>query len=98
MRAIFEHEACEVAGGVGTEYGALEALPDEIGNIAAVINMGVGEEQEIDFSGVEWEFLVAFHRFLAFSLEEATFEEELLTAGFEEVHGPCGRSCSPVNG
>ena len=55
---VQQHGAAQVAGGVGAVDSARETLFDQVGNIAAMVNMGVGEHHGINFSGVKGEVQV----------------------------------------
>ena len=53
--AVQQHIGREVAGGRGTPDVAIEALLDQIGQLACVVDVGVAEDDCIDTFGVEGE-------------------------------------------
>ena len=49
---IGQHDGAEVAGGGGAEDGATESQLVDVGDETGVVDMGVGEDEVIDFGGV----------------------------------------------
>ncbi len=82
---VGEHDAAEVAGGGGGVDVAVEAVVAELGEVAAVVDVGVGEDDAVDLLGVEGEGTIALHGLGAAALEEAAVEEDALAVDFEEV-------------
>ena len=82
---VGEHDATEVAGGGGGVDVAVEAVVAELGEVAAVVDVGVGEDNAVDLLGVEGKGTIAFHGLGAATLEEAAVEEDALAVDFEEV-------------
>ena len=91
MRAVCQHDLAEVAGGESGVDVAAEALLAEVREIAAVVDVGVGEDHDVDFAGVEVrEAAVDLVAFLAVSLIEAAVEEDAGAVDFEQVLGSGG--------
>ena len=57
---VHEHEGGDGGGGGGAVDGAAVALFDEVGEVSAVVDVAVGEDDEVDFFGVEVEAAVDF--------------------------------------
>jgi len=53
-----------------------ETLPDEVAQVAAVVDVGVAEEHRVDVPGAERELAVASMAFGPVPLEEAAVEQQ----------------------
>ncbi len=53
LGAITQHDAAQVARGRGGDDVAGEAIADEAGDVAAVVDVGVGEDERVHSAGVE---------------------------------------------
>ena len=90
VRRVAKHQVAEVdSGGRGVDAAA-EALPDERRQVAAVVHMGVGEDDRLDVGGTEREVAVALEGLLAVALEGSAVEEEAMAVPVHEVHGAGG--------
>jgi len=84
---IEEHGAAKVARGGGGEDGTLETAGGEVREVAGVVDVGVGEDNGVDFGGGEGEVFIALGGFRAAALIHAAIEEEAPDAGLNLVHG-----------
>jgi hypothetical protein len=66
---IDQHNAGEVACGVGTIDVALVSLTAEIGKVPAMINVGVAQHHGIDCFGIKRELAISLYRLIAPALE-----------------------------
>ena len=85
LGGILKHDAGEVASGEGTVDIALEALTAKVGEIAAMVDMGVAENDGIDPLWIEGEVAITFNRLPAPPLEETTFKQQSLAIEFNEI-------------
>ena len=90
LGGILEHDAREVAGGERTINIPFEPLPAKVGQVAAVVDVGVAEHDAIDRLRVERKCAIALDGFLAFALEESAFEQQPFAVDLEQVHGAGG--------
>ena len=91
VRGVGEHQRAEVAGACRAEHAALESLGDQAGQVAAVVEMRVGQDDGVDVVRVDGERLpVAEAEFLE-SLEEPAVDEHAVTAEIEQVFRPGDR-------
>ncbi len=70
--AVAQHDGAQITGGVGANNVALEATFDQVGNVAAVVDVGMGQNQDVYFAGIVGQFLVARIAFFARTLVQAT--------------------------
>lgn len=89
---IFEHDTGEVTRGGGAVDMAVKAVVAKVGEVSAMIDMGVAENDGVNFGGFEWEIAVAFDTFPAPSLEEAAFQHQFAAVDFHQIHGSCRRA------
>jgi hypothetical protein len=87
MAGIQQHQACQLARCGGGDDLAPEAPFHEEREAAAVVEVRMGEEEEIDAGGVEAERLRVFFDKLALPLEEAAVDENTLPSAFDQVAG-----------
>ena len=89
---VEQHEPGELRGSGGADDGAAEALVDEQRQQAAVVEVGVGEDDGIEGLGVDPERHAVAHRLVAAALEHAAVDEDAGLARVHEVartrHGP----------
>src|SRR5262249_33406564 len=83
---IGHHDRGEVARRGRAVDGAVKALPDEVGQVAAVIDVRVAQDEGIYLSGAEWKMAVALARLVAFALVEAAVEQHTAAGGLDQVH------------
>ena len=83
---INEHDAAQVAGGVGAMDRPGVALFDEIRQVAGVVNVRVAQDDGINRSWIERKIRVALGGFLAMPLEKATFEQQPFAIDLEQIH------------
>ena len=84
---VAQHDGQEIGGGGGGVDGVAVALLGQRGDVAAVVDVGVGEHHGIHRGGIEAEGLVDGFGFLAAALEQAAIEEDARGAEFQEVFG-----------
>ena len=84
---VLEEDVGELGGGVGGVDGTLEAVLDEAGEVADVVDVGVGEDDGVDGGGLDGEGVPVLEAVFLGALEEAAIDEDAAAAGFEEVAG-----------
>ena len=72
--AVGEHDAAQVLGSFGADDLTSEAQFVEIGDEAAVVDMGVGEDDNVDFFRVDHDITVGGIGFETFALEHAAVQ------------------------
>ena len=85
---VGEHDAQQVARRRRAVDRPGEPLADERRQVAAVVDVGVAEDDRVDLVGVEREVAVALPGLLAAALVQAAVEQDLVVADFEQVHRP----------
>ncbi len=86
MCRVFEHNICQIRAGVSGIDWTVEALLDEVGQVAAVVNMRMGEHHSIDAGWVKGEVLVDGVSLLALTLKKAAIQQELMPVHFQQMH------------
>ncbi len=86
VAAVHEHKGAEVARGKRAPDVAAIALFRQIGNIPAVVDVGVAQDHCIDRRRVERKIEVALVGFGAPPLEETTFEQHAPIVDLNQVH------------
>ena len=85
VRAVQEHDPHEIPGGRSTVDGILESLGNEGGQQAAVVDMGVGDQYEIDILGIICvQIPVTFLDFLV-ALVQAAIESKSFSGTFNDI-------------
>ena len=84
---IAQHDRQKVGGGGGGMDGVAVALLGQGGDVAAVVDMGVGQDHGIHGDGIESEGAVDFVGVLAAALEESAIEQDPRAIDFQEVFG-----------
>ena len=85
VRAVGQHDLQQVAGrGRGVDR-AVEAFGDEARQQSGMVDMGVGEQHEIDCARIEREARAVFRLGFAAALEHAAIDEEARMRGFDQV-------------
>ena len=85
---VEQHEPGELGGRRGADDGAAEALVDEQRQEAAVVEVGVGQDDGVERRRVEAQRHVVADRLVGAALEHAAVDEDLGPAGVDEVAGP----------
>ena len=67
---VAQHDVAEVGRGLPREHAAAEALPDELRQVAAVVDVRVREYNVVDFRGIDGKVPVLLERLLAVALVE----------------------------
>jgi len=80
---IAEHDTGQVLSGMGAVNVSYEALFRELGDIPAVIDVGMGENHGCDGGGVKGEVSVSFEGLLTPSLKETTIQKNFFTVDGE---------------
>ena len=84
--AVGEHDATQVFRGFSTDNLTTEPQFVEIGDETAVVDMGVGEDDGVDFLRVDHDVAVGGVGFEAFTLEHTAVQEDFLAmVGGDEV-------------
>ncbi|HEV2440477.1 MAG TPA: hypothetical protein VGX97_10490 [bacterium] len=86
LGAVLEHELGEITGRPRAVDRAAEAAAHEGRQVAAVVQVGVGEHHGVDARRVEREAAVDAGGLLAASLEQSAVEEEARPARLDQVH------------
>jgi hypothetical protein len=63
--AVTQHDGTQIAGGICANDVAFEAAFEKVGDVAAVIDVGVGEYKLVDASSIEGKVLIALVTFVA---------------------------------
>ena len=71
---------------------AAETLAAEVGQIAAVIDVGMAQQDRVNLLGVKGKLAVALDGFRALALEQAALQQQLLTVELEQKHRAGGRA------
>ena len=88
--AVAQHRVAQVArGGRGVDRPAVAGL-HERGDAAAVVDVGVGEDDGVDLLRGERHRAVRLERLLAVALQEAAVEEDAMSVVFDAVEGAGG--------
>ena len=94
--AVAEHRVAEVARGLGGVDGAAPACADEGGEVAAVVDVRVREEDAVDRPGVHHQPPVALEGLLAVALVQAAVEQDAQAVHVHDVHRAGGRVRRPL--
>lgn len=84
---VLEHGFAQIGGGGGGVNGAAKSGFVERGEIAAVVDVGVREDDGVNVATVKGKIAVALFGFTAAALVEAAIEQDALTVQLEDVHG-----------
>jgi hypothetical protein len=87
VTGIPQHDIGQAGGGGGGEDRTCEAALDQVGQVAAVVNVGMGQDDCIEAGRVEWELQVPCVCLSARTLEKPTFEQQAATVDFQQVLG-----------
>src|SRR5260221_206025 len=85
---IEQHRAAQVDCGWSRVNGPVEPVADERGQVAAVVDVRVGEHHGVDGAGWKRQVAVAILRILAASLIESAIEKVVLAVDLQMAHGP----------
>src|SRR5262249_17105681 len=84
---VAEHQGDEVARGRRAVNGAREALADELGEIAAVVAVGVAEHDRVKGGRLKGEAGAASAGQASLAPNRAAVQEEAITADLDQMHG-----------
>jgi hypothetical protein len=87
VRRVEQHHAEQVRRGAGADDGPLEAHRHQAGQQAAVVDVRVGEQHEVDVRRVEGPGQVVARLHLAATLVHAAIDEEARAARFHQETG-----------
>lgn len=90
VSGIRKHDAAQVAGGRGGVNVTVEAVVVQLGEITAVVDVGVREHDAVDRLRVKRELTIALHGFCTATLVEAAVEQDPLAIDFNQVLGAGG--------
>ena len=93
---VAQHHVAQVGRGLPCEHASAKALPDELRQVAAVVDVRVGEDHVVDLRGIDWEVPVLFERLLAVALVQPAVEQYPLAVRFYKMHGASRRLRRPV--
>ena len=85
VRRIGEHQGAEVACAGGAEDSALEALRDEPRQVAAVVEVGVGEDDRVDARRVDRQRLPVPFAQLLEPLEQPAVDQHTVCARLDQI-------------
>ena len=83
---VAQHNGAQISGGRGGPNGAAKALLHQRGNVAAVIDVGVGEDERINPGRIKRELAVSLKRFFATALIQPAIQQNIVAVHFEQVH------------
>jgi hypothetical protein len=86
LRRVAEHHRRKGARGRRAVDRAAEALTHEIGEIAAVVEVGMAQDDAVDVARPKWEVLVAAPAFGTMTLEQPAIEQQRLAARLDLMH------------
>jgi len=95
---VVEHDFGDVESRRSAEDGAGETGFDESGEIAAVVDVGVREDDGVEVAGVAGELFVFLSCFGSVSLKESAVEEEAELSAFDKVLAAGDFLGGPVKG
>src|SRR6185436_18127139 len=84
FRRVLEHDAGEIARREGTVDVAAETLAAKIGQVAAVIDVRMAQQDCVNLLRVEGKPAVTFHGLGALSLEQTALQQEALAVELEQ--------------
>jgi hypothetical protein len=95
---VGQHQGQEIARGRRAVDRPGEALADQVGQVAAVVDVGVAEQDGVDVRRAEGEGLVAPVTFGSGAEDQPTVEQEPQAAGLDQVHRPGHLAGCPPEG
>ena len=98
MAAVQEHGIAEVGGGRGAQDPPPKALAHQVGDIAGVVDVGVGQHQDIDGRRVVRKIPVDSPGLFPLPLKETAFQQNLLPVQLQQVLGAGDGLDCPVKG
>src|SRR5690606_4391686 len=90
---VGQHDPKQVRCRCGCVYGAAEAVPDKLWQQATVIDMGVGEQDEVDRGGIESEICAIPCRRIASTLDHSAIDEKPRLRRFHKEAGAGDLAC-----
>ena len=87
MGAVLKHDFQQIAGGLGAVDRFVKAVPDQQGQQARVVDVGMGNQDEVNIAGlIGFDVAVALLNGLV-ALVHAAVHAEALAAGLDHVAG-----------
>ena len=83
---VGEHDGDEIARGRRAVDRSLITLAHQVGQVAAVIDVGVTEYHGVERRWIEGKMFVARAGFLARTAMQSAVKQDLLLGGLDEVH------------
>jgi hypothetical protein len=80
---VREHDVEQIARGRSAEDRSVETLPGQGGQVAAVVDMGMAEDDGVDLVGMEGEVSIPLPRLLAASLVQPTIQQDFVISDFQ---------------
>ena len=93
MAGIFQKERRQLDGGGIGENSSIETAADKDGEPASVVEMGVGEDREIESFGIDGKRVPVAIGKIAGSLKEATIYKKPFASRFDEIFGTGNTAC-----
>jgi hypothetical protein len=78
MARVAQHDVGQVHSSVGGVNRPFVTVADQVGQVAAVVYVGVRKQHGIQILDVEMKMPVALEGFLSAALEQAAFQQDLL--------------------
>ena len=89
VAAVRQQDLAEFFRHMGAVDESFEPFPDQLGQKAAVVDVGMAEDHGIDFTWVEGKFPPVQVPDQLGTLEHAAVQEDLLPVDFQQVAGAC---------
>ena len=93
MRRVRQNQCAEIACAGGAEHAAAEALGDMAGDVPAVIQVRVREDDGVDRGRRDGERLPIAQAQLFEALKESAVDQDLVVTRVDEVFGPGDGAC-----
>ena len=95
---VAQHYVAQIGRGLPCEHPSAEPLPDELGEVPAMVYVRMGENYVVDLGRIDREVPVLLERLFAMSLVQPAIEQYPLSVRLDQMHGPGRRLCRSVEG
>ncbi|MNR23952.1 hypothetical protein D3C85_1410050 [compost metagenome] len=85
--AVWQQDSAQLRGAHGAVHAAAEAVAHQQGQIPAVVDVGMGQHHGVELGRIERQWIPVAQAQGLVSLEQATVDHDLVTAGIEQVLG-----------
>jgi len=98
VRGVEQHDTAEVARG-GRAMDRAVVIFAQARQLARMIQMRMAQDDGVHQSRVERQNFIELLRFLAMTLEQTAFEQQLFTVDLDEIHrtGRCARRAEEID-